>query len=63
MSARGHGRTLSSSYYAKVIFKQLINFIKGSFSANVFHEITRIIDALKRNAHDQNEQTIPKESQ
>ena len=28
------------------------------FPANVFHEITGITDALKKNAHDQNEQTI-----
>ena len=28
------------------------------FLADVFHEITGITDALKKNAHDQNEQTI-----
>ena len=28
------------------------------FPANVFHEITVITDALNKNAHDQNEQTI-----
>ena len=31
---------------------------KAHFPANVFHEITRITDALKKNAHDQNEQAI-----
>ena len=56
MNTRLHGKVLSSSYYAIVIFEQLI-FFKGSFSRNVFHQITGITDALK-NAHNQNEQTI-----
>ena len=30
----------------------------GHFPPNVFYEITGITDALKKNAHDQNEQTI-----
>ena len=31
---------------------------EAHFPANVFYEITLITDALKKNAHDQNEQTI-----
>ena len=31
---------------------------KVNFPANVFHEITGITDALKKNARDQNEQTM-----
>ena len=31
---------------------------KAHFVANVFHEITGIADVLKRNANEQNEQTI-----
>ena len=50
-----HRKVLSLSYSATVIFEQLSFFFKGS---NVFHEITGITDALKKNAHDQNEQTI-----
>ena len=41
------------------------NFLRNEFfsseahsPANVFHEITGTTDALKKNAHDQNEQTI-----
>ena len=41
-------------------FEQLILFSKAHFPANVFHEITDITDALKKDAHDQNEQTILK---
>ena len=29
------------------------------FPANVFHEIMRITDEFRKNAHDQNEQTVP----
>ena len=49
---------LSLSYHEIVIFEQLIFSSKAHFPANVFHEIKRITDALKKNAHDQNEQTI-----
>ena len=52
-----HGKALSLSCHAIVIFEQLIPFIKGSFSRVMLHEITGIIDALKSNAHDQNEHT------
>ena len=31
---------------------------KARFPANVFHEITGITDALKKIAHDQDEQTV-----
>ena len=58
MNARAHGKALSLSYRAIVVFEQLIPFIKGSFSRNVLNEITRITDAWKKNAHDQNERTI-----
>ena len=44
---------ITDSLKILAIFEQLIIFIKGSF-----HEITGITDSLKRNAHDQNEQTI-----
>ena len=53
-----YGKVLSLSYHAIVIFEQLILSLKAHFPANVFHEITTITDALKKNAHDQNEQTI-----
>ena len=33
-------------------------FSKAHFLANVSHEITGITDVLKKNAHNQNEQTI-----
>ena len=52
------GKVLSLSYHAIVIFEQLIFSSEAEFSPNVFHEITGITDALKKNAHDQNEQTI-----
>ena len=58
MNARVHGKAHSLSYQAKVTFEQLISLIKGSFFANGFHEITGITYALKKDAHDQNEQTI-----
>ena len=58
MNTRVHGKVLSLSYHAIVIFEQLIPFFQGSFPFNVFHEITGITDALKKNAHDQNKQTI-----
>ena len=47
-----------STYHAIVIFEQLILFVKGSFPADAFQEITGIADALKKNAHDQNEQIM-----
>ena len=50
-----HGKVLSLSYHAIVIFEQLILLFKGSFPVKVFYEITEITDALKKNAHDQNE--------
>ena len=53
-----HGRTLSLSYHAIVLFEELISFIKGSPPANVFHGIMQITDAVKMNAPDLNEQTI-----
>ena len=40
------------------ILEQLILFLKAQVLANVFHEITWITDALKKNTHDQNEQTV-----
>ena len=43
------------SYHAIVISEQLFLFLK---TANVFHKIKRITDALKKIAHDQNEQTM-----
>ena len=55
-----HGKVLSLSYHAIVIFGQLILFFKPHFPANVFQEIMGIIDALKKDAHDQNEQAILK---
>ena len=58
VNTRVHGKVLFLSYHAIVILEQLILFFKGSFPANIFHEITGITDALKKNAHDQNEQTI-----
>ena len=48
------------SWHAIAIFELLIGFFKGSFS-NSRQCISRnhgITDALKKNAHDQNEQTI-----
>ena len=57
MNTRVHGKVISLSYQATVIFEQLILFFKGSFPANVFHEIKGINDALT-NAHGENEQTI-----
>ena len=41
-----------------MIFEKFIIWFKAHFPANLFHEITRITDVLKKNAHDQNEQTI-----
>ena len=41
MNTRVHRKALSSSYHAKVIFKQLV-----PFSVDVIHEITWTIDAL-----------------
>ena len=59
MNARVQGRVFSLSCHAIVISEQLIPIIKSSFSANEFHQITGITtDGLKKNAHDQNEQTI-----
>ena len=57
VNTRVHGKVLSLSYHAVVIFEQLLLFFKAHFPT-VFHEITGITDALKKNAHDQNEQTI-----
>ena len=51
------GNAFSLSYHAKVVFEQLIPFVKAHFPADVFHEIMRITDAWEKNAHDQNEQT------
>ena len=53
-----HEKVLSLSYHAIVIFEQFILFLEDSFPSNVFHEITEITDALKKDAYDQNEQTI-----
>ena len=58
MNTRVHGKVLSLCYHAIVTFEQLIPFIRGSLPANVFHEIMSITDELKKNAHDQNKQTI-----
>ena len=58
MNTRVHRKAVSLSYHAAVILEQLIPFIKGSLPDNVVHEITGITDALKKNAHDQNEQVI-----
>ena len=58
MNTRVHGKVLSLSYHAIVIFEQLFFSSKAHFPANVFHEITGITDTLKKNAHDLNEQTI-----
>ena len=60
MNTPVHGKVLSLPYDAIVIFEQLITFSsKAHFPADVFHEINQgITDALKKNAHDQNEQTI-----
>ena len=52
------GNALSLSYHAIIIFDQLIFFSKAHFPANVFHKVTGITDAIKKNAFDQNEQTI-----
>ena len=57
-NARVHGKGLSLSYHSIVVFEHLSPFIKSSFSSKVFHEIIPITDALRKNAHDQNEQTI-----
>ena len=51
-----HRKVLSLSNHAIVIFKQLF-FLKAHFPADVFHEIRGITDSLKKNAHNQNEQT------
>ena len=53
-----HWKVLSLSYHTIVVFEQLILFFKGSFSVQRILQITGITDALKKNAHDQNEQTI-----
>ena len=37
-----HGKVLSLSYHAIVIFEQLVLSSKTNFRANVFHEITGI---------------------
>ena len=58
MNARVHEKLISLSYHAIVVFEQLIPFIEWSFSRNVFHEIIRITDASKKNAHDQNGQAL-----
>ena len=58
MNTRVHEKVLSLSYHAMVIFEQLIIFSKAYFPANVFHEITGITGALKKNAHNRKEQTI-----
>ena len=58
VNTRMHRKVLSLSYQAIVIFEQLIRSSKAHFPANVFHQITGISDALKKNARDQNEQTI-----
>ena len=55
-----HRKVLSLSYHVIVIFEQFIFSSNAHFPANVFHEIMWIIDALKKKAHNQNEQTIPK---
>ena len=47
-----------ASIPSNALIEQLIFFFKGSIPANVFHEITWITAGLKKNAHDQNEQTI-----
>ena len=52
-----HGKVLSSFYHGTVIFEQFFSS-KVHIPANVFHEITGVNDALKKNAHDENEQTI-----
>ena len=55
------GKVLSLSSHVIVIFEQLILSSKAYFSANVnvFNKIiTTITNVLKKNAHDQNEQTI-----
>ena len=57
MNTSVHGKVLSLSYHAIVVFEQFF-FSKAHFPANVFHEITGITGALKKNAHDQYEQTI-----
>ena len=58
MNTRVHGKVLSLSYHAIVIFEQLNLLFEAHFPTDVFLEITGITDALKKNAHDQNEQTI-----
>ena len=63
VSAHVHGKALSVCYDAThlVIFKQLIVLSsKAHFSTDLFHEIMWMTAALKRNAHVQNEHTIPK---
>ena len=61
-NTRVHGKVLPLSHHVIVIFERFLSnkifFSKGHFPANVFHEITGIIDAMKKNAHDQNEQTM-----
>ena len=52
-----HGKVLSLSCHAIVIFEQLFSS-KAYFPANVFQEVKGITDALKKNAHDQNGQTL-----
>ena len=53
-----HRKVLSLSYQAIAIFEQLILSSKAEFPTNVFHKIMGITDVLKKNAYDQNEQTI-----
>ena len=57
MNTHVHEKVLSLSYHAIVIIEQFFSS-KAHFLANVFHEITGITEALKENAHDQNEQII-----
>ena len=57
MNARVHGKALSLSYNAIIIFEQLIPSSKAH-SPNGIHEIMQITNALKKNAHDLNDQTM-----
>ena len=52
-----HWKVLSLFYHVRVNFGQLTFSSKARFPANVFHKIMEIADGLKKNAHDQNEQT------
>ena len=57
MNTRVHGKVLSLSYHATVMLEKLFSS-NARFPTDVFHDITGIANVLK-NAHDQNEQTIP----